>query len=181
MKKLLLHTCCGPCAIHVAQELQKEHEVTLFFYNPNIFPEEEYFKRLNEVRIWSEKNNIDLIEGPYVHLNWLNKVAGLEEEAERGLRCPVCFNYRLVITAQFAKQGGYDIFATTLTVSPHKDAAAINKLGQEIAEANDIKFYEADWKKNNGFVKSCELAEREGFYRQNYCGCEFSMKRVRAE
>jgi predicted adenine nucleotide alpha hydrolase (AANH) superfamily ATPase len=158
----------------VAEELKKNHEVTLFFYNPNIFPQEEYDKRLNEVRKWAEKNDFELIEGPYVHLDWLQKILGYEKEKEGGLRCPICFSHRLEITAQLAKQNGYDIFATTLSISPHKNAETINRLGKEIAEKYQLNFYEADWKKNDGYRHSCQLAKAEGFYRQDYCGCEYS-------
>ncbi|MBU1036508.1 epoxyqueuosine reductase QueH [Patescibacteria group bacterium] len=176
MKKLLLHTCCGPCALYIVQQLQKNYQVDLFFYNPNIYPESEYQRRLKEVRQWSDKNNLELIEGSYNHQEWLKKVLNLEKEPEGGLRCSVCFKQRLKNTAQFAKLNGYGIFATTLTISPHKNAELINQLGKSISVEHQIDFYEADWKKDDGFKHSCELAKVEGFYRQDYCGCEFSIR-----
>lgn len=187
MKKILLHVCCGPCAIYVVKRLQEDgFKVTLYFYNPNVQPEEEYLRRKNEVEHWSQKENLDLIISPYKPEEWLKSVRGLEDCEEGGERCQVCYNMRIEDTAQYASLNGFAYFGTTLTISPHKSATVINKIGREIMEKinkeaeqglnkwQKIIYYEADWKKHDGFKMACELSHAEGFYRQNYCGCIYS-------
>lgn len=174
MKKLLLHTCCGPCAIYVAQELSRDHQVTLFFYNPNIYPQEEYKRRFDEIERWSKKSGLDLIEGEYNHQKWLELVKGLENEPEDGKRCLICYEIRLAGTAKLAKEKGFEVFATTLTISPHKKVENVNPIGQKLASQYGLEFIAQDWKKQDGFKKACELSRQEGFYRQTYCGCIFS-------
>lgn len=176
MKKLLLHTCCGPCAIYVAKKLSSDYQVTLFFYNPNIWPEEEYQKRLAEVKRWAIKSNFLLIEGKYEHDKWLESVKSLENEPEGGKRCPACFTVRLEEAAKYAKENGYECFASTLTIGRNKKADIINPLGKSISVKYNLKFIEADWKKQGGQEESHRLAKEEQMYRQNYCGCEFSMR-----
>lgn len=175
MKKILLHSCCAPCSAHVIQELSKEYQVTLFYFNPNIFPEEEYLKRLNEAQKYLKKIEINLIEGEYNHQAWLEAIKGYENEPERGKRCHICYRFRLEKTALEAKKLNFDIFCSTLSISPHKDAQMINKIGLELAEQYNISYLESDWKKQEGFKKACDISREEGFYRQSYCGCEFSI------
>ncbi|MCD4704907.1 epoxyqueuosine reductase QueH [bacterium] len=176
MLKVFLHSCCAPCSAYVIQELQKEYEVTLFYFNPNIFPKEEYQKRFQEAQKYLKKIKVDLIEGKYDHNLWLEQVKGYEQEPERGKRCYICYQMRLEKTAKKAKELGFDIFCSTLSISPHKDAEMINQIGLELAEKYNIKYLESDWKKQEGFKKACDISREEGFYRQSYCGCEFSMK-----
>jgi epoxyqueuosine reductase len=177
MKKILLHSCCAPCSAHVIQELAKEYKVTLFYFNPNIFPEEEYQKRLSEAQKYLQKININLIEGEYDHQSWLEQVKGYEDEPERGKRCHICYQMRLEKTAQKAKELGFDVFCSTLSISPHKDAKMINQIGLELSEKYNIIYLESDWKKQEGFKKACNISREEGFYRQEYCGCEFSIRK----
>jgi epoxyqueuosine reductase len=176
MKKILLHSCCAPCSAHVIQELVKEYKVTLFYFNPNIFPEEEYQKRLAEAKKYLKKIKVDLIEGEYNHDLWLEKVKGYENEPERGKRCYICYKVRLEKTALEAKENGFDVFCSTLSISPHKDAEMINKIGLGLSEEYKIEYLASDWKKQEGFKKACDISREEGFYRQEYCGCEFSMR-----
>ncbi len=176
MKKILLHSCCAPCSVHVIQELIKEYKVTLFYFNPNIFPEEEYQKRLVEAKNYLEKNKVDLIVGEYNYDLWLEQIKGYENEPEKGKRCHICYRYRLKKTAQKAKELGFDTFCSTLSISPHKDAKMINKIGLELSKEYNISYLESDWKKQEGFKKACDISKEEGFYRQSYCGCEFSIK-----
>ena len=173
---LLLHICCAPCGAPVTQELSRDFSVTGYFYNPNIQPIAEYQRRLNEVKRYWAENQWPLIIGEYNVSQWFEAVKGLEQEPEGGQRCQVCYQYRLAQTAKLAKKQGIEHFATTLTISPHKSAAVINQIGQELAEQFGVKFYVADFKKNNGFLKSVQISKQAGFYRQNYCGCVFSQR-----
>ncbi len=173
-EKLLLHICCMGCGAHIAGELKKNFRVTLFFYNPNIFPENEYNKRLGEAKKIAKKFNLKLIIGKYKHNEWLELIKGNEREPEKGKRCIICYHERLKETAVKAKEIGSDYFTTTLTISPRKDARAISEIGNGLADKYDIKFLDKDFKKQDGFKKTCELSRELGLYRQNYCGCEFS-------
>jgi predicted adenine nucleotide alpha hydrolase (AANH) superfamily ATPase len=177
-KKLLLHICCAPCATYVVQVLSKDYEVTGYFYNPNIYPEEEYFQRLNEMKRIAEDFHITLLDAPYDPMNWFALTKGLEHEPERGTRCERCFYMRLEETAEKAKKEGFDIFATTLSISPYKNASVLNRIGQSLSERYDIAFLPADFKKNDGFKKSVELCKKYNLYRQDYCGCIYSKKRT---
>lgn len=174
--KLLLHTCCAPCAGYVVQLLQKDYDITGYFYNPNIHPEAEYQKRFEEEKKYFNRLGLELIEGPYDMEDWFELTKGHEHDLERGERCWLCYRMRLEHVGRFARENGFDSFTTTLSLSPHKDANKINQIGQELAESLGIKFFEADFKKDNGFKKSLEISHAEGFYRQNYCGCVFSQK-----
>lgn len=176
-QKLLLHACCAPCSIYVLQKLSADYAVTIYFYDPNIHPRQEYNKRRDELKKYSQKLNIDFIEGPYDSANWLAKTSGLENEPERGQRCEVCFDIRLAESARYAKVNNFDIWTTVLSISPHKDPKQINKVGEKIAAMVGLPFITADWKKNNGFKMANQLSKEEGFYRQNYCGCIYSKKR----
>jgi predicted adenine nucleotide alpha hydrolase (AANH) superfamily ATPase len=156
--------------------LREEFELVLFYFNPNIFPENEYDKRLEEVRKIANQFGLDLIIGDYDHQAWLRAIKGRELDAEGGERCFICYRYRLEETVKIAKERKFDLFSTTLTVSPHKKVLAINNAGNELAIKYDIAFLERDFKKQDGFKKSSILSRELGLYRQNYCGCEFSRR-----
>ena len=177
-KRLLLHTCCAPCSPHVVDLLSREFEVSAFFYNPNIYPLKEYELRLNEIQVFFRALSVELIEGEYNSDQWFDRVRGMEQDKEGGKRCEVCFYMRLEKTALVAHEKGFDCFTTTLSVSPHKNAQIINQIGREVQNTGDVVFYEADFKKHDGFKKSCELSKKHGFYRQNYCGCLFSKEQT---
>lgn len=175
--QLLLHTCCAPCSAYVAELLQPDFEVTLFYYNPNIYPTEEYAKRRDELKVYAKRRNLPFIEVPYEPAVWEKAVQGLEQEPEGGARCRKCYELRLRETAKYAAGNHFTHFASTLTISPHKNATWINELGQELAQKLGITFLVADFKKDEGFKKACELSRQEGFYRQNYCGCQYSIRK----
>jgi len=183
MSKLLLHVCCGPCAVYVAKKLLEDYQgadlksaPTLFFYNPNIYPFEEYQRRFQTVKTWAKKENFELIEGRFNQDDWLEKVKGLENEPEGGARCPVCFRMRLEETARTAKENGFEFFASTLTIGRNKKAEVINPIGAALAQKYGLKFIEADWKKQGGQEASNQLSKQENMYRQHYCGCRFSVR-----
>jgi len=159
----------------VIEELKNRgFKVTVFFYNPNIFPFEEYETRKREIEKFCQNCSVNFIESDYDHKEWLDFIKGLEREKEGRNRCFKCYEFRLLKTAEYAKENNFDYFASTLSISPHKNAAKINEIGREVAQKHQEKFYEADWKKQDGFKKSCQLSKEHNFYRQNYCGCEFS-------
>lgn len=172
--KLLLHICCVGCGVAVMRELKGDYQVTLYFYNPNIFPAEEFNKRLMEAKRIASEFELDLIIEDYDHIAWLELVKGHEKDPERGERCLICYQDRLKRTAAKAKELAFGHFTTTLSVSPHKDAKAIIMLGNELASKYGLKFLDQDFKKQDGFKKACELSKELGLYRQDYCGCEFS-------
>ncbi len=174
--RILLHVCCGICAFYPYFLLKKDFDVTFFCYNPNIHPKKEYIKRLESVEIISRKYSIPLITGKYEAKKWLKLTADLKDEPEGGSRCSLCFRIRLDRTAQMAERWGFDLFGTTLTISPHKDHRVINSIGLELASARGISFYQADLKKKDGFKKTMELSKKLNLYRQNYCGCMYSKK-----
>lgn len=177
MKRLLLHCCCAPCAAYVIQELQKSYEVTLFYFNPNIFPKVEYDIRCKELKKYAQRMNLELILAGYNHDNWLSVVQGLEKEPEKGKRCEVCFKYRLEETMKKAQELNFDLVCSTLSISPHKDFNVINQVGKKLSKEFKVKFLESNWKENGGFQRSCQISEQENFYRQTYCGCEFSIRK----
>lgn len=180
MKKMLLHCCCAPCSSGVVPQLET-YDITLYFYNPNIDTIGEYNRRLDAVKDYVEKynhetgRNIKYIAEPYIHNEFLDKVTDtLKKEREGGARCNVCISIRLDKTAKYAKEQGYDIFSSTLSVSPHKNHELINNIGKELSEKYNIEYLENNFKKNNGFLNSINNSKRYGLYRQNYCGCEFA-------
>lgn len=175
-EKLLFHICCAPDATVVAERLHPDYDITGFFYNPNIHPESEYKLRVKEMEDLAKKINLKLIVGPYDSDNWFEQVEGLEHEPEGGARCVVCFKMRLEQTARVAKEQGFDIFTTVLTVSPHKNADLINDIGEEIAEKYGVAFMAANFKKKDGFKRSLVLSKQYNLYRQNYCGCIYSKR-----
>ncbi len=176
-KSLLLHACCAPCASYPVEELEDQFDLTLFFYNPNIKSEEEFDKRLNELKRYSSDHKAKVIKKDYNHNEFLNEVKGLEAIPEGGARCLKCFKLRLMETAKKAKEEGFDYFTTTLTLSPLKNSQNINRIGQEVAQETGTQFLPSDFKKRNGYKRSLELSKEYNLYRQNYCGCEFSLRK----
>lgn len=175
---LLLHACCAPCSSYVLEYLSQYFKIYILFYNPNISPSGEYEYRLNEEkRLISEMspvNPIEIIDCTYNPEDFFSKVKGLEKEPEGGKRCEVCFELRLREAAEFCKKTGCDYFATTLTISPLKNAPLINEIGEKIAEEYKVKYLPSDFKKKNGYKRSIELSKEHNLYRQNYCGCIYS-------
>jgi hypothetical protein len=172
--KLLLHICCIACGAHVAKELEGEYEVALFFMNPNIFPAEELERRFKETERVAAEFGLPLFEGRRDHGSWREQVKGREADPEGGERCAICYEHRLRATAEAAKESGITNFASTLTVSPHKNAAVLNTIGERLAGEYGLGFVARDFKKKDGFKKACALSRDLGLYRQDYCGCEFS-------
>lgn len=174
-KRLLLHSCCAPCSSHCLSELSPQIGVTVFYYNPNLDCAEEYEKRKREqLRFLRETGLADFLDCDYAPEDYLTAVRGLEKEKEGGARCAVCFRLRLERTAREAKARGFDCFATTLTVSPLKNAKLINTIGFAVAEEVGVKYLPSDFKKRGGYLHSVRLSEEYGLYRQDYCGCAFS-------
>ncbi|MBO5215816.1 MAG: epoxyqueuosine reductase QueH [Clostridia bacterium] len=173
---LLLHCCCGPCATAVVERILPFVRPTLYYYNPNTQPKDEYEKRLVELKKVADEYGLEVIVEPYDDGEFLSAVKGYENEKEGGTRCPVCFELRLTRTAKKAKKEGYDFFATTLTVSPHKNAQIINAIGERIASEQGVKWLPSDWKKRNGYRRSVELSSALSLYRQDWCGCDFSRR-----
>lgn len=176
MESILLHTCCSPCACYPIKELlDQNYQVTLFYYNPNIHPTDEYQIRLNELKKYLSKfKSVEIIEGKYNPKEWFKLSKGLENEPEKGKRCDVCYEMRLTKTAQLAKEKNFTYFGSTLSISPHKKADKISELGNLLAKKYKVKFFDKDWKKNDGFKYACAIAKKENFYRQDYCGCVYS-------
>ena len=181
-QKILLHSCCAPCSTAVIERLKDEFEIAIFYYNPNIYPEEEYIKRKNEEIKYINRLNendktlsISMIDCDYESEKFYEATKGFEKEREGGARCAICFKLRLLETAKKAKKLGFDLFGTTLTVSPHKNAELINSIGISIEKDLEIKFLVSNFKKNNGYKRSVELSKENNIYRQNYCGCEFAL------
>jgi len=173
--RLLLHVCCGSCATAVIERIVSRFEVVCFWYNPNIEPLAEYKRRLAGMRTVAEVMGIPLVEEERDTPSWRKAIAGWEAEPEGGRRCQICFEYRLRRAAEYAQAHDMDYLATTLTVSPHKDAGLINLLGREIAEVVGIEFLAEVWRKQGGFQRSVQLSKQLGLYRQKYCGCRYSM------
>jgi predicted adenine nucleotide alpha hydrolase (AANH) superfamily ATPase len=172
----LLHLCCAPCAPHPLRELKKEFDLTLFYYNPNIHPEAEYLARLDEVKKLAEIEKLPLIVGEYRHEKWFEMTKGLEDEPERGERCRLCISERLEVSARKAKELGIGRFGAVLSVSPHKDVYMINEAGKRAGSAGGVEFYEANFKKKEGFKISSKISRELGFERQDYCGCAYSLR-----
>ncbi|MCP4652208.1 MAG: epoxyqueuosine reductase QueH [Candidatus Omnitrophica bacterium] len=173
MKKVLLHICCGVCALHAIDRLKEDGFLVWgLFFNPNIYPHQEYQKRLDSCRCLKDLKSIELIEEQYLAQDWLDLCQGFEKEPENGRRCLLCYAMRLERTYELAKASKFDCFTTTLTISPHKNSRIINEMGNKIG--GDY-FLACDFKKEDGFKKTIELAKQNNFYRQNYCGCVYSL------
>ena len=200
-QKIILHACCAPCTAGVYQQLKNNFDVTLFWYNPNIFPKAEHDRRLHELLNFCDKLDIKIIVGDYFweeeHNFWRKSVQGLEKEPERGKRCEVCYKLRLEATAEVAQQINnhhpktFDYFGAELSISPHKEAKIINQIGGKIAKrvhsalrqgriAQDVgqklRYLPSNFKKRDGLKKSIQISKKYHLYRQSYCGCEFSKR-----
>jgi predicted adenine nucleotide alpha hydrolase (AANH) superfamily ATPase len=176
-KRMLVHICCAPDALYVMNLLKQDYDLTGFFYNPNIHPEEEYTLRLEETRRVAQMLGSELIEAEYDKENWLSTTRKFKDEPEKGLRCNICYAMRLKTTAQQASERGFDIYTTVMSLSPLKKAQTLNKMGRMFARKYKIEFLEADFKKKDGFKKSVALSKQHQLYRQNYCGCLYSMRK----
>lgn len=179
-QKILLHSCCAPCSTAVIERLYDEYDITILYYNPNIYPEEEYIKRKNEeIKYLKHLNEngykISMLDCDYESEKFYEKTKGYENEREGGARCAICFRLRLEKTAELAKEHNFDLFGTTLTVSPHKNAELINSIGIALEKETGVKFLVSNFKKQNGYKRSVELSKENNIYRQNYCGCEFAL------
>ena len=176
--KLLLHSCCAPCSSYVLEYLSNYFYITVFYYNPNIYPDEEYTKRVEEQKRFIEKlptkYPVSFVEGDFEKNLFYDRIKGLEQEPEGGRRCEVCFELRLEKTAALAKEMGMDYFTTTLSISPMKNAQLLGEIGQRLSKKYQVAYLMSDFKKKNGYKRSVELSGAYGMYRQDYCGCVFS-------
>ncbi len=183
--KLFLHSCCAPCSSYTLEYLSNYFDITVYYYNPNISPKQEFDKRFNEQKRLIDslpaKHKIKLVEGEYNYDDFLNMAKGLENVAEGGERCFNCYRMRLESTAKIAKAQGYDYFCTTLSISPLKNSRKINEIGYETAEKYGIKWLPSDFKKREGYKRSIELSKEYNLYRQNFCGCVYSKKEISDE
>ncbi|MDR2854115.1 MAG: epoxyqueuosine reductase QueH [Prevotellaceae bacterium] len=178
MKNILLHACCAPCSAAVVEWLlQNDYSPTLFFYNPNIYPQEEYETRKAELSKYAQKLNLSVIDGDYTHDKWLCAVKGLEQEPERGSRCFECFKERLVVSAHKATETGISLFTTTLASSRWKNLEQISQAGKwAAAQVPSVEFWDKNWRKDGLQQRRSELLQANKFYNQRYCGCEFSFR-----
>ncbi len=177
---LLLHSCCAPCSSYVLEYLSESFKITVFYYNPNIYPDEEYFHRVREqqefIKKFPAKNPISFIEGEFDKHRFYETVKGMENMREGGERCFACYELRLREAAECAKEQGMNYFCTTLSISPLKNAKKLNEIGQRLAEEYGVRYLPSDFKKKNGYKRSVEISREYGMYRQDYCGCVFSMR-----
>lgn len=178
--KLLLHACCAPCSSAVLERLSNFFEITIFYYNPNITEEKEYLKRIEELKkfisLVKYKYPISLIPGNYEPQKFFEMAKGLEDEPERGKRCYKCYAMRLEESARIADELGFDYFCTTLTLSPHKNSNWINEIGEDLNNRYNSIYLYSDFKKKNGYKRSIELSREYDLYRQDYCGCVYSLR-----
>ena len=178
---LLLHSCCAPCSSYVLEYLSEYFKITVFYYNPNIYPESEYTKRIAEqqklIRDMEFRYPVSFLAGKYDKEKFYEMAAGMEDLKEGGARCMKCYELRLSEAAGQAVAGGFDYFTTTLSISPMKNAQKLNEIGLRVGEEYGVKYLVSDFKKKNGYKRSIELSKEYGLYRQDYCGCEFSMRR----
>ena len=174
--RLLLHACCAPCSSYVLEYLTQHFDITVFYYNPNISPEPEYRHRVEEIQrlIREMCPAVTFLEGNYEPQRFFDMAKGLEQAPERGERCHRCYRLRLTESALAAKSGGFDYFTTTLSISPQKDSAVLNRIGAEVSEEIGVPYLFSDFKKRGGYQRSIELSTQFSLYRQNFCGCPFS-------
>ncbi len=178
--RLLLHACCGPCSSAVLEQLCQYFEITILYYNPNIWPPEEYRRRADELARFvadAKPLGVTVIEDEYDPREFYAAVKGLEDAPERGARCAVCYRLRMERAARCARDQGFEWFTTTLSISPRKDASLVNAIGRALEAEYGVKHLPNDFKKRGGYRRSLELSEEYGLYRQDYCGCEFSANR----
>jgi len=184
-EKLFLHACCAPCSSAVLERLADFFEITIFYYNPNITEKEEYEKRIEEVKklisLVHSKYPIHLVEGDYEPEKYWEIAKGLEEEPERGKRCYKCYELRLEETAKKAEELGFNVFCTTLTLSPHKNANWLNEIGEKLDKKYKPTYLYSDFKKKEGYKRSIVLSKEYDLYRQDYCGCIYSRKQKEEE
>lgn len=177
---LFLHSCCAPCSSYVLEYLSKYFAITVFYYNPNIYPDEEYYKRVEEQKQFIKRlptlHPIEFVEGNFDKEAFYRMAKGMEELPEGKERCFACYELRLRETAEYAKRLGMDYFTTTLSISPLKNAGKLNEIGKRLSEEDGVKYLFSDFKKRNGYKRSVELSKEYGMYRQDYCGCVFSMR-----
>lgn len=175
---LLLHACCAPCSSYCLEYLKEYFDITLFFYNPNITDENEFEKRLGELKrlVQTTAPDIEIVCPPYCRDEFLSAVKGLEECAEGGERCSVCYALRLAKARDYAEENGFDYYCSTLSISPYKNCQKLNSIGEALAKGKRVKHLPNDFKKKGGYLRSVRLCEEYGLYRQNYCGCEFSKR-----
>ncbi len=180
---LLLHACCAPCSSHCLEYLSRYFRITVFYYNPNISPKEEYALRIEEikrfVKEFKAENEITLIEGKYEPERYFQTIKGFEQEPEGGKRCELCFKLRLSESAKLAKELNADYYTTTLSISPLKNAELLNQIGKEEGDAVGITHLPSDFKKKGGYARSIELSKEYNLYRQNFCGCVYSMQEAK--
>ncbi len=179
-EKLLLHCCCAPCSSATLEMLKEHFEITVYFYNPNIQPKQEFEKRYEEqMRLIAEHFNGDIpvILAPYEGEKFLEIAKGRELLPEKGERCFLCYKQRMEKSAAYAKEHGFDCFTTSLSISPHKNADWINEIGLELQKEYGVKFIYSDFKKRNGYKRSIELSRQYNLYRQDYCGCIYSKRK----
>lgn len=178
-KNLLLHACCAPCSSAVIERIAQYFNITILYYNPNITDQEEYNKRLNEIKKFIKElnlNNVKVEAGRYDPKEFFTISSGLEQEKERGRRCYKCYELRLRETAKIAEEQGFDYFTTTLSISPYKNSNWLNEIGEQLDKEYTTTYLYADFKKRNGYKRSIELSKKYGLYRQDYCGCIYSKK-----
>ena len=180
-KKLLLHACCAPCSSYVIEYLSNYFDITILYYNPNIDTEEEFNKRLNELKRFVQefkvKNPVKVISLGYNQEEYLNVIKGLEQEKEGGKRCLKCYKLRLEKSCIYAKENNFDYFTTTLTISPLKNSKILNEIGHELALEYNMPYLYSDFKKKEGYKRSIILSHEYNLYRQDYCGCKFSKRK----
>jgi epoxyqueuosine reductase len=181
-KTLLLHSCCAPCSTVAIERLNNEFEITVYFYNPNIYPIEEYNKRKNEqinfINNYNLRNKMEIkfIDGDYNDKDFYKAIVGYENEPEMGMRCERCIELRLETSAKLAININVEKFATTLSISPYKDTKSINEIGNKMANKYNISFLENNFKEDDGYKKSIEISKDYSIYRQKYCGCKYSIR-----
>lgn len=178
--RLLLHSCCGPCSSAVLERLYEDYEITLFYYNPNIYPKDEYDHRVETQRKIINSlpfgNEITMVLGEYDPDSFDKAAKGYENCPEGGDRCRICFEIRLSRAAKYAACNGFDIFTTTLSISPHKNALVLNEIGERLSKEYGITWLHSDFKKQDGYLRSIQLSKEYDLYRQDYCGCKYSMR-----
>lgn len=179
---LFLHSCCAPCSSYTLEYLSQYFKITVYYFNPNISPEQEFIKRYNEqerlIKQMTFKNEVKLIKGDYDYNEFLSVANGLENVPEGGARCFKCYRMRLESSAKIAKQQGFDYFCTTLSISPLKNSQKINEIGFDVAQKYSVNWLPSDFKKREGYKRSIELSHEYDLYRQNFCGCVYSKKRL---
>ena len=171
--KLLLHCCCAPCSSAVIERISEFFDITYLYYNPNIYPQQEYDLR----KVEFNKLGVKIVDLGYNHEEFINVTKGHEQDKEGGDRCKICIAQRMNKAFQYAVENNFEVVTTTLSISPHKDADFINNLGENLQNKFGIKYLHADFKKENGYLRSIQICKEKGIYRQDYCGCEFANDR----